>query len=98
MSVLSERLGARPVLYAPHPGRTLADVAVAEAGTCVVGLSASIAPDVGRRLVDLGLVPGAPIEVLRKAPLGGPVIVRVANYEVALRLGEARLVVVGAVS
>jgi len=98
VSVLSQRLGSRPVLYAAHPGRTLATVAVAEAGVRVAGLGAAIAPEVGRRLVDLGLVPGASIEVLRKAPLGGPVIVRVANYEVALRLGEARQIIVDSVN
>lgn len=98
MSVLSERLSARRVLYAAHPGRTLATVPVAEEGVRIVGLGAPIAPEVGRRLIDLGLVPGASIEVLRKAPLGGPIIVRVANYEVALRLGEARHVIVDAVN
>ena len=42
-----------------------------------------------RRLLDMGVVSGAMVEVQRVAPLGDPVEVRVKGYELALRLEEA---------
>ncbi len=45
-----------------------------------------------QRLLDLGFVPQAEIEVLRRAPLGDPIECRVANYKVALRKSEAELI------
>lgn len=49
---------------------------------------------VARRLMEMGLVPGAPVSVVRAAPLGDPIEVRVRNYHLALRRGEARTIVV----
>lgn len=45
-----------------------------------------------RRLLDLGFVPGAVIEVLQKSPLGDPVAYRVQHTTIALRQEEARLI------
>lgn len=42
-----------------------------------------------RRLMDLGLVPGAEVLVLRRAPLNDPIEVRIGNAYVALRREEA---------
>lgn len=42
-----------------------------------------------RRLLDMGVVAGAEIEVERVAPLGDPVEVRVKGYDLALRKQEA---------
>ncbi|EFV74979.1 MULTISPECIES: FeoA family protein [Cytobacillus] len=42
-----------------------------------------------RRLLDLGFVPGAYVEVLRKSPLGDPVAFRVSNTSIALRKEES---------
>jgi len=42
-----------------------------------------------RRLLDLGFVPGAEIEVLQKSPLGDPVAYRVSNTTIALRREES---------
>lgn len=38
-----------------------------------------------RRLVDLGFHPGTEVEVVRCAPFRGPMIFRVAEYELAIR-------------
>jgi len=43
-----------------------------------------------RRLLDMGVVAGAEVEVQRVAPLGDPVEIRVKGYSLALRLEEAR--------
>ena len=43
-----------------------------------------------RRLLDMGVVAGAEVEVQRVAPLGDPVEIRVKGYDLALRQEEAR--------
>ena len=45
-----------------------------------------------QRLLDLGFVPQAEVDVIRRAPLGDPIECRVANYKVALRKSEADLI------
>ncbi len=49
-----------------------------------------------QRLLDLGFVPQAKIDVIRRAPLGDPIECRVANYKVTLRNTEAALIEVEA--
>ncbi|WP_047151151.1 FeoA family protein [Aneurinibacillus tyrosinisolvens] len=46
-----------------------------------------------RRLLDLGFVPGAVIEVLKKSPLGDPVAYYVSNTTIALRKEESSKIV-----
>ena len=45
---------------------------------------------ISRRLFDLGFVAGATIELIRKAPLGDPLMVRIAGADMLLRRQEAR--------
>lgn len=49
-----------------------------------------------QRLMDLGLTRGARLEVVRFAPLGDPVEIRVRGYSLTLRGAEAAGVVVSA--
>lgn len=42
-----------------------------------------------RRLLDLGFVLGALVEVIRKSPLGDPIAFRVSQTTIALRKGES---------
>jgi ferrous iron transport protein A len=42
-----------------------------------------------QRLLDMGIVPAAIVEVKRVAPLGDPVLIRVKGYDLALRKEEA---------
>ncbi|PWT88545.1 MAG: hypothetical protein C5B55_12935 [Blastocatellia bacterium] len=44
------------------------------------------------RLMEMGLVPGAPVSVVRSAPLGDPIQIRIRDYHLALRRGEARMI------
>jgi ferrous iron transport protein A len=46
------------------------------------------------RLTRLGVVPGAEVKVVSRAPVGGPVLVEVNGAQVALGRGVARKVVV----
>ena len=50
-----------------------------------VGSGRSIA----RRLMELGLVPGTRVTMLRVAPLGDPIELRVRNYALSIRRSEA---------
>ena len=45
---------------------------------------------VRRRILDMGVVSGADIEVVRVAPLGDPVEFRVKGYNLSLRKSEAQ--------
>jgi ferrous iron transport protein A len=44
---------------------------------------------ISRRLMEMGIVPGAPIRVVRTAPFGDPIQVCLRNYHLALRRVEA---------
>lgn len=47
---------------------------------------------VARRLMELGLVPGTRVEVVRHAPLGDPIELRLRQIHLSLRRSEAALV------
>lgn len=44
---------------------------------------------VRRRLLEMGLCPGVMVDVIRRAPLGDPLEVRVRGYLLSLRLDQA---------
>ena len=48
-----------------------------------------------RRLMEMGLLPGTPVRVVRVAPLGDPIELRVRNYALSLRRAEAANIAVG---
>jgi len=45
-----------------------------------------------RRMMDMGLVPGSEVEVVRVAPLGDPIEFTVKGYSLSLRKSEARVI------
>jgi len=47
-----------------------------------------------RRIQEMGVVLGNPIEVLSVAPFGGPIKLRVPNYALSIRRADAALVTV----
>ena len=47
---------------------------------------------VARRLLEMGVVPGAPVRVIKAAPLGDPIEVRVRGYHLAIRRAEAQTI------
>lgn len=53
---------------------------------------------VHRRLLDMGLVKGAVIEVQRVAPLGDPIEVKIKGYNLSLRKDEAKNIIVKVVT
>ena len=78
----SERSAAAP--------RTLADLPPGGLGRVrSVGGPAAVV----QRLQEMGLTPGVQVEVVRFAPLGDPVEIRLRGYLLSLRKGDARGVV-----
>lgn len=45
-----------------------------------------------RRLFDMGITPGATVQLRKKAPLGDPIEITIRGYELSLRKIEANLV------
>ena len=74
-------------------GTTLADLRRGQRAT-VVGYGDEVEPSTARRLFDLGLVPGIEVAMVRRAPMRDPVIFRVGDYEIALRSGQSRCILV----
>ncbi len=48
-------------------------------------------PEAGR-LLELGLLPGTSIEIIRSAPLGFPLEIKVKGYMLTLRKSEAQCI------
>jgi len=46
------------------------------------------------RLLEMGLLVGTPVELVRFAPLGDPVEIRVRGYHLTLRKHEAEMIIV----
>ena len=71
--------------------------------TLKVGQRASIAEidadgEMGRRIRDMGLVPGVQVEVIGRAPLQDPVALRLLGFTLTLRNNEADFIRVTSVS
>ena len=47
---------------------------------------------VARRLVEMGIVPGAEVQVVKSAPFGDPIEVRLRGYNLAMRRNEAEFI------
>ena len=44
------------------------------------------------RLMEMGLIDGAEVQVLGRAPLGDPLQLRLGDYDLSLRASEAELI------
>lgn len=71
--------------------RKLAELRPGERGkvTAVEGDAEAV-----RRLMELGVIRGTPVEVVRTAPLGDPLEVRLRGYMLTLRRSEAEHITV----
>jgi ferrous iron transport protein A len=86
---------AAPAFVAPAPiedSQTCLNCLPHGVGARVVGVKGSGA--VSRRLMEMGVVPGAPVRVIKAAPLGDPLEIRVHTYHLALRRNEAQAITV----
>jgi ferrous iron transport protein A len=65
---------------------TLADLPQG-AGAKVISVKGNGA--VSRRLMEMGIVPGVSVRVIKSAPFGDPIEIRVRGYNLAMRKSEA---------
>ena len=70
---------------------TLAHLAI---GTKAKIVSIDESGAISRRLLEMGVVPGATVRVVKTAPFGCPMEIRVRNSHLALRRIEASSIVV----
>ena len=63
---------------------------------CIESIAGSDA--IGQRLLEMGLLEGEEIEVIGVAPLGDPLEIRLRDYRLSLRRGEAARILVKEVS
>jgi ferrous iron transport protein A len=73
---------------APQP---LSSVAV---GTTATVTEIKLPPESRPRLMEMGLLVGTPVELVRFAPLGDPVEIKVRGYNLTLRKHEAEQILV----
>lgn len=58
-------------------------------GATAIVTAISGASRIASRLMEMGFVPGAAVEVLRRAPFGGPIQYRVHGVSISMRIAEA---------
>ena len=51
---------------------------------------------VSKRLMEMGVIPGTEIRVIKSAPFGDPIQVRIFGYSLALRKNEAASIEIAA--
>lgn len=56
--------------------------------------SVSATGELGRRIRDMGLVPGTPVTIMGRAPLKDPVALKLRDFILTLRNNEADLIMV----
>ena len=64
---------------------------VADGSTAIVRRLA-LSRATARRLLEMGLLPGTRVRVVRRAPLGDPIELRLRNYSLSIRREEAALI------
>ena len=101
MSSISDRLSRRHLASGCGPDTpaalTLADLRRGQRAT-VVGYGDEVAASTARRFIDLGIVPGTEVTMVRRAPLRDPVVFRIGDCEIALRTAQSRCIHVERVS
>lgn len=73
------------------PEQTLAQLKVGASAT-VKDVSGD--PQLQQRLLEMGVLPGVLVQVVRFAPLGDPMEIKVMGYSLSLRKSEAACVTV----
>ena len=63
-------------------------------GAYISTLDVTTAPEIARRLMALGFVPGTYVTVVRRAPLGDPIEFELRGGRISLRGSEARLILI----
>ncbi len=65
--------------------KSVRDLKIGESGTiCCLN-----DPEMSLKLLEMGCIPGTPVKLNSKAPLGDPITIIVNDYTLSLRLDEA---------
>ncbi len=75
----------------PAPPVPLTDLAVSQMATVA---EIRLAPDHRARLLEMGLLVGTTVQLVRFAPLGDPLEIKVRGYHLTLRRHEAQQILV----
>lgn len=75
----------------PAESQPLTSLTVGSAGTVA---EIRVPPEHRGRLLEMGLLVGTPVELVRFAPLGDPVEIKVRGYHLTLRKHEAEQILV----
>ena len=46
------------------------------------------------RLAEMGIMPGIDVRMIKKTPFGGPINIKINNYYITLRKGDASLITI----
>ena len=81
----------------PNNPRSISNEGVVSLSRMVVGQKGEILRlvaegEVCQRLLEMGLTSGASVEVVRFAPLGDPIDIKIRGYHLSLRLHEAEAI------
>ena len=87
------RMSAHPSFTSPTESRPLDTLAIGDTGV-VRRLVAGADIELRNKLLAMGIVKGARVEVLHRAPLGDPMSIRVLDFQLSLRHSEASHVIV----
>ncbi|MCK4776360.1 MAG: FeoA domain-containing protein, partial [Candidatus Krumholzibacteria bacterium] len=77
--------------HTEEPARRVSDLSPGEGGT-ITHVDGSGA--IRQRLLDMGILPGVPIDVERVAPAGDPMWIRLQGFQLSLRRAEADAIAV----
>ena len=70
--------------------QNLADLKVgAEGEMCMIS-----DPELEQKLLEMGCTPGEKIQLIRKAPFGGPVAILVSSYILSIRRDDAQKIAI----
>ena len=66
---------------------------LSEGDTAVI-LASNADLNLQSRLVEMGILPGITVRMIKKAPFQGPIAFKIRGYEVSLRYGDAKQILV----
>lgn len=69
----------------------LSELKIGEAGTVEEVLGGD---DVSQRLLEMGIIKGTPVTVIRFAPMGDPIDIKLRGYHLSLRREEADEIII----
>ncbi len=83
---------AESAVSTPPVTRVIARLAEIADGNSAIVRRLALPRATARRLFEMGVLPGTRVRVVRRAPLGDPIELRLRNYSLSIRREEAALI------